>query len=164
MRTQFVLSILAFAAAVSAQSSSSFITTPIDITGTNLSPPPATPTSIETQSPRPSLSAPESEAPTETFPSISDGPSSEAPTETMPTIVPSVTQPPVTGSLSSVIASASSALSSVSNSLTSRSASTVPASATPSPSQNAGVALQFGVAGWTVGAVLAGVVAGAALL
>ncbi|CAE6462758.1 unnamed protein product [Rhizoctonia solani] len=156
MRVQFVVSTLAFVAAVSAQSSSSFITTPIDITGTNISPPSATPTSIETQSPRPSLSAPlssESEASTEIFPSIS-----EAPTETMPTIVSTVTQPPATNSLSSVVASASSALSSVSNSLTSRTASTIGAS-TPTPSQNAGVPLQIGVAGWTVGAILAGVAA-----
>ncbi|KAJ1310132.1 hypothetical protein OPQ81_006877 [Rhizoctonia solani] len=141
MRTQFVLSALAFAAAVTAQSSSSFITTPIDITGTNISPPPATPTSIETQSPRPSLSAPitESQAPTETFPSISD-----APTETMPTIVSSVTQPPC-----DQLAEQPSAVS---------------PSNTPTTSQNAGVPLQVGVAGWTIGAVLAGIAAGAALL
>ncbi|CAE7230226.1 unnamed protein product [Rhizoctonia solani] len=149
MRTQFVLSAMAFVATVGAQSGSSFITTPIDITGTNISPPSATPSSIETQSPRPSLSA--SEAPTETFPSFTD-----SPTETMPTIVPSVTQP-----ISSIIASASSALSSVSNSLTSRTATTIAAS--PTPSQNAGVPLQVGVAGWTVGVVVAGVAAGAAL-
>ncbi|KAH7340526.1 hypothetical protein B0J17DRAFT_323214 [Rhizoctonia solani] len=145
MRVQFVVSTLAFVAAVGAQSSSSFITTPIDITGTNISPPSATPSSIETQSPRPSLSAPlssESEASTEIFPSISD-----APTETMPTIVSSVTQPPATNSLSSVVAT-----------------STIGASSTPTPSQNAGVPLQIGVAGWTVGAVLVGAVAGAALL
>ncbi|CAE6426979.1 unnamed protein product [Rhizoctonia solani] len=158
MRTQFVLSALAFVATVE-NLNRVFCS---DITGTNISPPSATPSSIETQSPRPSLSA--SEAPTETFPSISEGPTSEAPTETMPTIVSSVTQPSVTNPLSSIIASASGALSSVANSLTSRSASTIAASNTPTASQNAGVPLQIGVAGWTVGAVLAGVVAGVALL
>ncbi|ELU44454.1 hypothetical protein AG1IA_01510 [Rhizoctonia solani AG-1 IA] len=139
-------------------SDTSLITEPIPITGTNVSVPP-TPTSIETQSPRPSISVTsESEAPTETFPSISE---SEAPT-TIGTIVSSVTPIPTTTPLSSsVIASASSALSSISNSLSSA-ASTIP-TPTPTGSQNAASSLRSG-AGWTVGAVLAGVAFGAALL
>ncbi|KAG9123438.1 hypothetical protein FRC07_014940 [Ceratobasidium sp. 392] len=156
MRFQVVLTSLALAAIASAQSSGPG-TTPIPITGPNMTPPPSTgietPTAtIETQSPRPAFSTTSagSAAPTETFPSITDA--STTPTRT------------ATNPLSSIIGSISSAVGSVSNIPSSilSSASSVAASATGSP--NAGTAVQVGVAGWSVAAVAAGVLAGAAFV
>ncbi|KAG8693859.1 hypothetical protein FRC09_010246 [Ceratobasidium sp. 395] len=155
MRFQVVLSSLALAAVVTAQSSESGPgTTPIPITGPNMTPPPTTgiasdtSSTMETQSPRPSLPGTTSEAPTETMPSITGEPPS-----------PSATSPAssVTGRMTTQGGSLSSVLSSIASS-----ASSAAGSASSSP--NAGVAVELGVAGWSVMAIMAGVLAGAALV
>ncbi|QRW00552.1 hypothetical protein RhiJN_28570 [Ceratobasidium sp. AG-Ba] len=155
MRFQVVMTSLVFAAVVGAQSSGPG-TTPIDITGPNMTPPPSTgiasgTPSLETQSPRPIITTASSEsaAPTETFPSITGGPSSASPTATNP--------------ISSILGSASSALGSVTN-IPSSALSSVLGGSTQSSAPNAGVSVFGGVTGWSVAAVAAGVVAGAALV
>ncbi|KAG8717851.1 hypothetical protein FRC08_006493 [Ceratobasidium sp. 394] len=157
MRFQIVMTSLVLAAVASAQSS---YTGPVPITGTNLTPPPSTgietdTSSIETQSPRPAITTrSNSEAPTETFPSISEEPTESSSSLSSPTSISRSVTSPLPGPTSPPGISTRSATA----------ISSGAASPTGSGSPNAGVAVQVGVAGWSVVAVMAGVVAGAVLV